>query len=249
MTAYGAENSPLFTPKPWQTSFQPAVSPMMEGIQEMHSLLLTVITSIAVVVSLLLGYVLIRFRAKKNPVPSLTTHHIVLEIIWTLIPVGILAIIGIPSIKLLFELDRPQEAEITIKAIGRQWYWTYEYPQQDPLKTFSFDSAMIEDKDLKPGQPRLLSVDRPLIAPVDTMVRILVTSSDVLHSFALPALGIKRDCVPGRINETWFYVRKPGMYYGQCSELCGSNHGFMPIALHVVSKQDYEQWLKDHLTS
>ncbi len=247
--AISAENSTFYMAKPWQVTFQPAASPMMESIQHMHSLLLIVITGIASLVTLLLGYVLIRFCAKRNPIPSQTTHHVMLEIVWTLVPILILVVIGVPSVKLLFELDQPQEADLTIKAIGRQWYWTYEYPNQDSKKSFSFDSTMLDPKDLQAGQPRLLEVDKRLVVPVDTTVRILVTSSDVLHSFAVPALGIKRDCVPGRINETWFRVHQPGIYYGQCSELCGVNHGFMPIAIHVVSKDQYEQWVKSHYSA
>jgi cytochrome c oxidase subunit 2 len=238
--------SPLIAshPVPWQITFQPAASPMMEGIVSMHHLLLTIISAIACFVVLLLGYVIYRFRAKKNLIPSKTSHHVVLEIIWTLVPVIILVIIGIPSVKLLFALDKPQDAQMTIKVIGRQWYWSYEYPTNDPAKSITFDSYMVEEKDLKPGMHRLLEVDNRVIVPVDTTVRILVTSSDVLHSFAVPSLGIKKDAVPGRINETWFRIAKEGVYYGQCSELCGVRHGFMPIAIHVVSKEQYDEWLK-----
>lgn len=238
--------SPLVAshPEPWQMTFQPAASPMMEGIVSMHHLLLTIISAIGCFVVLLLGYVIYRFRAKKNLIPSKTSHHVVLEIIWTLVPVIILVIIGIPSIKLLFALDKPQDAQMTIKVIGRQWYWSYEYPTNDPAKPITFDSYMVEEKDLKPGMHRLLEVDNRVIVPVDTTVRILVTSSDVLHSFAVPSLGIKKDAVPGRINETWFRIAKEGVYYGQCSELCGVRHGFMPIAIHVVSKEQYDEWLK-----
>ena len=238
--------SPLVAshPEAWQMTFQPAASPMMEGIVGMHNLLLVVITGIACFVILLLGYVIYNFRARKNPIPSKTSHHVVLEVVWTLIPVVILIIIGIPSVKLLFSLDKPQDAEMTIKVIGRQWYWTYEYPTNDPAKPIVFDSYMIEDKDLKPGMYRLLEVDNPVVVPVNTTVRVLVSSTDVLHSFAVPSLGIKKDAVPGRINETWFRIAKEGIYYGQCSELCGARHGFMPIAIHVVSKSQYDEWLK-----
>ncbi len=231
-------------PEPWQINFQPAASPMMEGITELHTLLLYIITSVAVVVALLLGWVIYKFRASRNPIPSKTSHHVILEIIWTLLPVVILIMIGIPSIKLLFHLDKPQDAQMTIKVIAHQWYWSYEYPQNDVSKTFTYDSYMIEDKDLKPGQLRLLEVDNRAMVPVNTTVRILVTSTDVLHSFAVPSLGIKKDAVPGRINETWFRIAKEGVYYGQCSELCGTRHGFMPIAIHVVSKAQYDEWLK-----
>jgi cytochrome c oxidase subunit 2 len=244
-SASHSETSQQFMAKPWQMLFQPAASPVMEGIHGMHHLLLVIVALIALTIAGLLSYVIFRFRAKRNPVPSTTSHNVLLEIVWTILPIIILVIIGIPSVKLMFRLDTPQEADLTVKAIGRQWYWTYEYPHQDPDKGFSYDSYMIDPKDLKPGQPRLLEVDRRLVVPVDTIVRILVTSSDVLHSFAVPALGIKRDCVPGRINETWFRVSQPGVYYGQCSELCGINHGFMPIAIHVVAKDQYEEWFKN----
>jgi len=231
-------------PEPWQMTFQPAASPVMEGIVAMHDLLLYIISGIAIVVMLLMAFVIYKFRATKNPIPSKTSHHTMLEIIWTLVPVIILVFIGIPSIKLLFQLDKPQDAEMTIKAIGHQWYWSYEYPHNDASKSLSFDSYMIEDKDLKPGELRLFEVDNRIVVPINTTVRMLVTSTDVLHSFAVPALGIKKDAVPGRINETWFRISKEGVYYGQCSELCGSRHGFMPIAIHVVSKEQYDQWLK-----
>lgn len=239
--AYGA------SPVPWQMTFQEAASPLMQGITSMHNLLLVVISCIAIVVAALLIYVIVKFRAKNNPIPSKTTHHVLLEIVWTIIPVFILIIIGIPSLKLMFTLDQPQDAALTIKAIGHQWYWSYEYPDSDPTKAFSFDSYMIEDKDLKPGQLRLLEVDKRVVVPVNTTVRVLVTSNDVLHSFAVPSLGIKKDGVPGRLNETWFRISKPGVYYGQCSELCGTKHGFMPIAIEVVSQEDYSKWHKSQI--
>jgi cytochrome c oxidase subunit 2 len=229
-------------PHPWQMTFQEAASPVMEGITTMHSLLMVIAACIATLVSVLLLYIMVRFRASKNPIPSKTSHHVLLEVVWTLVPVVILVVIGIPSMKLLFELDKPQNPDLTIKAVGHQWYWSYEYPSQDE-KSFSFDSYMIEDKDLKPGQPRLLEVDNRVVVPVNATVRVLVTSTDVLHSFAVPSLGIKRDAVPGRVNETWFRIGREGVYYGQCSELCGVKHGFMPIAIEVVSKEAYETWL------
>ncbi|MBM3632353.1 MAG: cytochrome c oxidase subunit II [Alphaproteobacteria bacterium] len=227
-------------PKPWQLGFQPAASPMMEGISHMHDLLLVIITLIALLVIVLLGYVMVRFRASRNPIPSKTSHNSLLEVVWTIIPVFILIAIAIPSLKLLFSLDKAQDATMTVKAIGHQWYWSYEYPETQ----ISYDSYMIEEKDLKADQIRLLSVDNPIIVPIDTTVRILVTSQDVLHSFAVPALGIKKDAVPGRLNETWLRIGKIGNYYGQCSELCGVKHGFMPIHVKAVSKPDYEAWVQ-----
>jgi cytochrome c oxidase subunit 2 len=227
-------------PKPWQLGFQPAASPMMEGISHMHDLLLVIITLIALLVIVLLGYVMVRFRASRNPIPTKTSHNSLLEVVWTIIPVFILIAIAIPSLKLLFSFDKAQNATMTVKAIGHQWYWSYEYPETQ----ISYDSYMIEEKDLKADQIRLLSVDNPIIVPIDTTVRILVTSQDVLHSFAVPALGIKKDAVPGRLNETWLRIGKIGNYYGQCSELCGVKHGFMPIHVKAVSKPDYEAWVQ-----
>jgi cytochrome c oxidase subunit II len=227
-------------PLPWQIGFQPSASPMMEDITRMHNLLLVIIASVALIVSALLSYVIVRFRASRNPIPSKTSHHTLLEVIWTMIPVVILIIIGIPSLKLLFLTEKDQDAKMTVKAIGHQWYWSYEYPEHK----ITFDSYMIEDKDLKPGQIRLLSVDHPIIVPINTTVRILIASQDVLHSFAVPSLGIKKDAVPGRVNETWLRIKKEGDYYGQCSELCGEKHGFMPIHVKVVSQKDYDNWIK-----
>lgn len=226
-------------PQPWQIGFQSAASPIMEGITEMHHMLMIIITCIAIFVTVLLGYVLYRFRASRNPVPSQTSHNTLLEVVWTLLPVLILVIIGIPSLKLMFFASKIENADMTVKAIGRQWYWTYEYPEQK----LQFDSLMIEEKDLKPSQLRLLDVDNPIVVPVGKTVRVIVTSEDVLHSFAVPSLGIKKDAVPGRLNETWFRIEKEGTYYGQCSELCGVKHGFMPIAVKVVSQEQYDEWL------
>jgi cytochrome c oxidase subunit 2 len=227
-------------PQPWQMNFQPAASPMMEGVAHMHNFLLVVIGCIALLVSGLLSYVMVRFRASRNPIPSKTAHHTLLEVVWTLIPVLVLVMIAIPSLKLLFAMDKAQNASMTVKAIGHQWYWTYEYPE----KQISYDSLMIEDKDIQPGQIRLLSVDNPIVVPVETTVRILVTSQDVLHSFAVPSLGIKKDAVPGRLNETWLRIGKEGDYYGQCSELCGIKHGFMPIHVKAVSQEEYDAWIE-----
>lgn len=230
-------------PKPWQMGFQKAATPMMAGINNMHNILLAIITAIAIIVCGLLSYVIWRFRASKNPVPSTTTHNTMLEVIWTLIPVIVVTMITIPSVKLMYEMEKPQDPDMTVKIIGKQWYWTYEYPTKEG-KNLSFDSRMIETKDLKPGELRLLDVDNRMVVPVGTTVQLIITAGDVLHSFAVPALGIKKDAVPGRINETWLRIEKEGVYYGQCSELCGINHGYMPIAVHAVSKSDYASWLK-----
>lgn len=233
-------------PVQWQMNFQAASSPIMDGIVQVHDLLMWIITAVSLLVLLSLIYITYRFRASKNPNPSAFTHNTILEVIWTLLPVIILVIIGIPSIRLLHKMDKPVNADMTVKVMGHQWYWTYEYPDpNNPERKIEFDSYMIEDKDLKPGQLRLLDVDNPMVVPVDTVVSVLVTAADVLHSFAVPSLGIKKDAVPGRINETWFQITKPGTYYGQCSELCGAKHGFMPIAVKAVSKQEYETWLQE----
>lgn len=241
-------SQPQGQPHSWQLNFQEAASPVMEGLHDMHTLLLYIITGIAVVVFFLLGYILYRFHHRRHPNPIPFTHNTTLEILWTAIPVVILVIIGIPSVKLLHKMEAPINAEMTIKAVGHQWYWSYEYPDaKNEGKHFEFDSYMVEQKDLKPGQLRLLDVDNPMVVPVDTVIQILITAADVLHSFAIPSLGIKRDAVPGRINETWFSIKKPGTYYGQCSELCGAKHGYMPIAVKAVSKEEYQEWVKSKM--
>lgn len=230
-------------PYAFQYGFQKPASPIMEGIISMHNILIVIMIIVAVLVTSLLIYVIYKFRASKNPVPSQTTHHTLLEVIWTIFPIICVVIIMIPSVRLMKEVDKPQNPDMTIKVIGKQWYWTYEYPLGNDKK-ISFDSHMIEDKDLKPGQLRLLEVDEPIVVPVDATVQLLITAGDVIHSFAVPSLGIKKDAVPGRINETWFKINKKGTYYGQCSELCGVKHGYMPIAIRVVDQAEYSEWLK-----
>lgn len=226
-------------PEPWQIGLQDSASPIMDKIHDLHHLLMIIITAVAIFVTALLAYVVIRFRASKNPIPSKTSHHTLLEIVWTLLPVCILVVIAIPSFKLMYYADQPVNADVTVKVTGHQWYWSYEFPDQG----ISFDSYMIKDEDLKPGQIRLLDVDNPLILPADTIVRVLVTSADVLHSWAVPSMGIKQDSVPGRTREIWLKVKNEGIYYGQCSELCGMQHGFMPIKIHAVSKNDFKSWI------
>ena len=228
-------------PRPWQIDFQDAATPLMEQIISFHNLLLIIITVISVVVLALLAWVAIKFNEKANPTPSRTTHNTTIEVLWTVIPVVILVVIAIPSFKLLYYSDVIPKADMTIKATGNQWYWNYEYPDHGK---FSYDSSMIETADLKPGQPRLLAVDNRIVVPVDTVVRVQVAATDVLHAWSMPAFGVKVDAVPGRLNETWFGpVKKEGIYYGQCSELCGSRHGFMPIAVEVVSKAKFDAWV------
>jgi cytochrome c oxidase subunit 2 len=213
-------------PRPWQAGFQESASPIMARIDSFHDAMLIVITFIALFVLGLLVYVMVRFRAGRNPTPSKVTHNTLVEVIWTVVPVIILVLIAIPSFKLLYAQKVIPEAEMTIKAIGQQWYWTYEYQDHDDL---TFDALMIADEDLEEGQLRLLETDNRVVLPVGTNIRILVTAGDVLHAWAIPAFGIKIDAVPGRINETWVHIEHEGVYYGQCSELCGTNHGFMPI--------------------
>jgi cytochrome c oxidase subunit 2 len=227
-------------PQPWQMGFQTAVTPVMEGVNNLHNLMLVVISGIALFVLGLLGYAVWRFHEKKNPNPSSVSHHTFLEIIWTVIPVVILIVIAVPSFKLLYFMDVQQKPELTIKAIGHQWYWSYEYPEYD----INFESRMIPDDELKLGQLRLLDVDNQVVIPVGTTVRILTTSEDVLHSWTIPAFGVKKDSVPGRLNEMWVRVTSLGTYYGQCSEICGMQHGFMPIAVRVVSKELFQDWVK-----
>ena len=223
-----------------ELGFKEAVSPVMEKISDFHDLLVWIYFGIPIFVVALLIYASIRFHKKNNPVASNTTHNTKLEIIWTTIPVLILIAIGIPSIKLLYYMDKAVDAEMTLKVVGYQWYWGYEYPDHDNI---SFDSVMIPDDELKPGQPRLLETDNRVVLPVNTDIRILITAADVIHSWAMPQFGVKRDAVPGRLNETWVNIQKEGVYYGQCSELCGAGHGFMPIVVEAVSKEEFKNWV------
>jgi cytochrome c oxidase subunit II len=227
-------------PHPWQMGLQEAASPVKHAMDSFHSLLTVIITLIVIFVAALLAYCAIRFNAKRNPVPSKTAHHTLLEVAWTVLPVIILIVVAVPSFKLLYLAERVPQADMTIKVTGRQWYWDYEYPDQGNI---AFSSYIIQEADLKPGQRRLLEVDNRVVVPVNTTVRLLVTAGDVIHSWAIPAFGVKKDGMPGRINETWFKAEREGVYYGQCSEICGTNHGFMPIAVEVVSKEKFDAWV------
>jgi cytochrome c oxidase subunit 2 len=228
-------------PTPWQIGFQESASPIMDRILELHNGLMIVICVIAAVVTALLGYVMFRYSAKRQKEASQTTHHTLLEIVWTAIPALIVVFIAVPSVKLIYFTDaEPKEAHM-IKVIGHQWYWTYEYPDHD----IKFDSYMIEDKDIKPGQIRLLEVDNRIIVPVGKPICLQITSADVLHSWAVPALGVKKDAVTGRLNQTWVQVDKPGVYFGQCSEICGMKHGFMPIVIEAVSQEEFDAWIQE----
>lgn len=225
---------------PWQFGFQDALSPVAHRMHDFHDILMVIITAITLFVLFLMVYVAIRFNRKANPVPSKTSHNTLIEVVWTLAPIIILLIIAIPSMSLLYYGDRVEKADMTLKAIGYQWYWGYEYVDEEGV---AFDAVMLEADQLKEGQPRLLATDNTIVLPVDTNIRVLVTAEDVLHSWAMPAFGVKMDAVPGRINETWMRIEKEGMYYGQCSELCGTRHGFMPIMIKAVSKDEYAKWL------
>ena len=228
-------------PKPWEIGYQPAATPVMERIEEFHNLLLVIIFLIAGFVLILLIVTMLKFNAKRNLVPSRSTHNTMLEIVWTAVPAIILVVIAVPSFKLLYFDDVVPKADMTLKAIGHQWYWSYEYPDQGKI---SFDANVIPPDEIKPGQIRLLSTDNPVVVPVNTTIRVLITATDVIHSWAVPSFGVKTDAVPGRLNHAWFRAEKVGTYYGQCSELCGVNHGFMPIEVKVVSKQKFAEWVK-----
>src|SRR3984957_15215603 len=232
----------LGQPTPWQLGLQDAASPIMADIISFHTFLLWVITAITVFVLALLLIIMIRFNARANPTPSRTTHNTPLEVVWTIVPVIILIAIAVPSFRLLFtELDVPTP-DLTVKATGKQWYWSYAYPDNG---NFEFDSLIVADKDIKPGQLRLLTVDNEMVVPVNKVVHVLVTGADVIHSFAVPSFGIKIDGVPGRINETWFKATITGVFHGQCSQLCGKDHSFMPITVRVVNDADFTAWAAD----
>ncbi len=236
----GASFAAFGHPVPWQMDLQDSATAIMDDITSFNTFLFWITTAIAVFVLILLGIVIVRFNARANPTPSRTTHNTPLEIAWTIIPVVILVAIAVPSFRLLFlELDVPK-ADLTVKATGKQWYWSYAYPDNG---NFEFDSTFVADKDLKPGQPRLLTADNELVVPVNKIVHVLVSGADVIHSFNVPSFGIRIDAVPGRLNDTWFKATREGTYHGQCTELCGTNHSFMPIEVRVVSESAFNSWV------
>jgi len=243
LVAGGSAYAELGQPAPWEWTLQASGSPVMDNITWFHNFLFWLIAVITLFVLALLIIVVVKFNAKSNPVPSRTTHNTLIEVAWTLIPVLILVGIAVPSFRLLFlELDVPK-ADLTIKATGNQWNWTYAYPDDK----IEYTSIMLNEDDrakLASPPPRLLGVDHSLVVPVNKIVRVQTTGADVIHSFAVPAFGIKIDSIPGRLNETWFKATKEGIYYGQCSELCGKDHAFMPIVVKVVSDQVYDDWKK-----
>ena len=231
----------IYSAAPGQLGFMQAATPIMEETVAFHNFLLWVITAITIFVTLIMIYIFVKFNAKSNPVASKTTHNTVLEIVWTVVPVLILVVIAIPSFKQLYNQDVIPEADVTIKAIGNQWYWSYEYLDYEEI---TFDSIMLQGAEaIAAGHPRLLGTDTRVVVPVDKVIRVQVTGNDVIHSWTIPAFGSKVDAVPGKLNETWFKATKKGLYYGQCSELCGIRHGFMPIMVEVVSEAEYAEWL------
>jgi len=236
----GAAMAGTGQPSSWQVNLQGAATPVMESIHSFNTFLLVIITAIVLFVLVLLAIVAVRFNERSNPVPSKTSHNTTIEVVWTVLPVMILVLIAIPSFRLLHLELRIPTPDLTIKAVGHQWYWSYEYPDNGG---FGFDSLMVAEKDLKPGQPRLLAVDNEVVVPVNKTIRMQVTAADVIHSYAVPSFGIKIDALPGRLNETWFKATREGIYYGQCSELCGKDHAFMPIAVRVVSEPEFAAWI------
>ena len=229
-------------PQSWTMGFQSSASPIMQRLTSLAMTINGIVVFVVVLVTALVVWVAWHFNARRNPVPATWSHNTRLEILWTAIPAIILLLIAVPSFNLLFFMDRVQKADMTIKVIGHQWYWSYEYPDNGDLK---FDSMLISDDQIKPGQVRLLSVDNPLVLPVGVPIRIQVTAEDVIHSWSVPAFGIKTDAIPGRLNETWVKIDKPGIYYGQCSQLCGINHGFMPVMVQAIPPDQFHAWLDD----
>ena len=229
-------------PREWEIGMQPSATPVHDRITAFHDELLVIIFLISVFVLGLLLYVMVRFHHSRNSVPTRTSHNPVIEILWTVVPVLILVGIAIPSFKLMYYMDRVPNADMTVKVTGNQWFWSYEYPDQGGLK---FDSNLIPEKDLKPGDIRLLSVDNPLVVPVGATVRVQVAgvAEGVIHSWFIPSFGVQEYAVPGRLNEAWFQVERPGTYYGECNQICGINHAFMPIEVKAVSKPDFDKWL------
>jgi len=227
-------------PTDWQLGFQDSYSPTMDRIISLNDILLWICVAISAFVIGLMAYIFLRFNRKRNPTPKKFSHNSLIEVIWTVAPVIILVAIAVPSLRLLFYMDRTDDPEMTIKAIGHQWYWSYEYP--DLGEDISFDAVMLQEDELEDGQPRLLATDETVVVPVDTNIRLLVTADDVIHAWTIPSFGIKIDAIPGRVNEGWFRVDAEGIYYGQCSELCGRDHAFMPIQVKAVSKEEYAEW-------
>lgn len=243
-------------PTPWGIGLQRSVTDVMNDLVWFNSFTLWIVTAITLFVMALLGYCILRFNSKANPVPSKTTHNTAIEVAWTVVPLVILLVIAVPSFRLLYKQVIIPDADMTIKATGFQWYWGYEYlpdengedvqlaegEEAEPADPIAFESIMLQEDELEEGQPRLLAVDNPVVVPVGATVRLQVTAGDVIHSWGVPAFGVKMDGIPGRLNETWFQIEEPGIYYGQCYELCGQNHAYMPIEVHAVEQAQFEEW-------
>jgi cytochrome c oxidase subunit 2 len=227
-------------PRPWEIGMQAAHSPVQRAIESLHDLVLIIITVITLFVAGLLAWVMFRYRASRNPTPSQTSHNTVLEVAWTVIPVLILVVIAIPSFRLVYFEDRTQNADLTVKVTGHQWYWQYTYPDNGGL---DFSSYLVPDDQLKPGQLRLLDVDNQLVLPTGKNIRILTTSADVIHSFYVPSLGVQRYAIPGRTIETWVNIDQPGTYYGECNQICGTNHSRMPISIKALTPEAFAAWV------
>jgi cytochrome c oxidase subunit 2 len=237
---FAASDAPVGLAAPGQLGMQAPHSPIANDIVWFHDWLLVMCVVVSLFVLGLLGYVMLRFNERANPTPSRLTHNTTLEVAWTLIPVLILVVIAIPSFRMLRQQLVIPPADVVVKVIGSTWKWSYDYPKDQG--GFSFDSVMVQDEDLKPGQPRLLTADEPMVVPVNKTVHVQVTAVDVIHSFAVPSLGVRIDAVPGRLNDSWFKAEREGLYYGQCSKLCGKDHAFMPIMIRVVSDAEYATW-------
>jgi cytochrome c oxidase subunit II len=236
-----ANDLPDYGPQPWEVWHTTPATPVAEQLSDFHAMLFFIMLAICLLVFFLLAYVAIRFNARRNPTPSRTAHNTVLEVAWTVLPVVILVVIAIPSFRLLFYLDEVRDADVTLKVIGHQWYWEYQYPDQGG---FSFSSYRVADEDIKPDGRRILDVDNPVVLPVGTDIRLQITSEDVIHSWGVPSLGFTRDAIPGRLNEITIRIDREGRFFGQCREICGTAHAFMPVVVHAVSKERFSQWLE-----
>lgn len=235
-----AQEAMVGAPQPWGMGLQASGGPIKDAISSFNTLVFWIIVAITVMVAVLLVYVAWRFRAAANPTPSRTSHNTTLEIAWTVIPVLILVVIAIPSFRLIYYQDRTVDADITVSVQGRQWYWHYAYPDNG---NFNFDSYPVQTEDLQAGQMRNLEVDNPLVIPVGANVRVLTTGQDVIHSFFVPSLGVQRYSIPGRTLETWMRADRPGSFYGQCNQICGVNHWFMPIVVRAVPQAEFDAWV------
>jgi len=243
--ALGAQLAHAQAPRPWEIGMQPGFSPVKNQIISLHNLVLVIITLITLFVGVLLVWVMVRYNARRNPVASRTSHNTILEVAWTLIPVLILVVIAIPSFRLVYYEDRAPNADLTVKVTGHQWFWEYTYPDNGNI---DFSSYYIPDDQLKPGQMRLLEVDNQMVVPAGKNIRILTTSADVIHSYFIPSLGVQRYAIPGRTIETWFRADQPGTYYGQCNQICGTNHSRMPIVIHAVAPKEFDAWVSEAKT-